>query len=134
MSRKQCWAAHSISLAILMLAATLVIVEEVIPTPREPADVILKWEMNGAANWAFSKLRSEEPESIEAYRRIMREGNGYILKRAAERLVMIGDPEVDITLIAAAVDRERASSSLYNCADELELIIQQWQESTNEKP
>jgi hypothetical protein len=86
------------------IAAT--IVEEAIrPTPRTPADVILRWEGTVSEREAFRALRKAEPGSVDSYRRIVKQAGLFAVDFAAQRLVEIGDPKVDVPLLIDALGR-----------------------------
>lgn len=87
--------------------------ELVSPTPRSPVDVILRWEPTSPAILAFAQLLKEEPQSVSAYRRIVREADGYAIGEAAKRLAVVGDREIDVSPIIDALGRAQSHGHAY---------------------
>lgn len=83
------------------------------PTPRTPADIVLRWEGTVSEQTAFGKMKKSEPQSASDYRRIVREGRWFAVGFAAARLALIGESEVDVPLMIDALDRVREADREY---------------------
>lgn len=84
-----------------------VLSEIVQPTARKPVDRIIARPYTPVASEAFADLQKEEPHSIPDYRRIIIEGRGSAIGRAASRLAIMGDPVVDVPSLIQALQSDR---------------------------
>ncbi len=74
---------------------------------RTDVDFYLMWSGNVTGRELMQKFKQQEPASIDKYRYIVDHGKDYAIESAAERLGVIGDPQVDIPRLENAKERYR---------------------------
>jgi hypothetical protein len=96
------------AVAIVLVAVTT-FAEIISPTPRSPVDILLsRWGNTGFSTiHAFDKLKKLEPGSLKDYRIILKKAFGSALIRAAKRIAIIGDPDIDVPLLINALEKAR---------------------------
>ncbi|MBU1105740.1 MAG: hypothetical protein KKB51_03645 [Candidatus Riflebacteria bacterium] len=78
---------------------------------RTDAQYIVQWQGTGTAMAMLKQLQQLEPASLADYRYILKHAKGIVLRNAAERVSIIGDPKIDIRNLEEAIDRTRRLSS-----------------------
>jgi len=119
---------YTISILSLSLILITFIYEIAYPTSRSPVDVIVRWDGTVASQVAFDELKNDGPESVAAYREILkcalmpgeipsirwawpygfRKPNSSTVARVATRLAAIGDPEIDVPLLIETLQAARS--------------------------
>jgi hypothetical protein len=85
-------------------------------------DKIMAWQDSSLGRMLLAQLEKNEPESLDQYRKLMREAKGYILWLTAERLLAIGDPEIDVPILIEALGSERSHGGITAYSIERETI------------
>lgn len=78
---------------------------------RTDAQYIVQWHGTGTAMAMLKQLQQLEPASLTDYRYILQHARGIVLRNAAERVSIIGDPKIDIKNLEKAISRTRQLSS-----------------------
>ncbi|MBW1692738.1 MAG: hypothetical protein JRJ41_01005 [Deltaproteobacteria bacterium] len=82
---------------------------------RTPSDYILKWRHTYPARAALADLLKSGPEALPDLRVIVEKGSPPLIVQAAERLAVIGEPQVDVPLLLNALsstDSAKVESAL----------------------
>ena len=103
-------------IAVLSIAFTIY-QETIQPTPHGPLEMALHWDDSFGMRAAITKLKRQEPDSIEIYRQILKQAPDYSVYMASARLAEVGDPKVDMPNIIDALERlerlEASESTIY---------------------
>ncbi len=89
---------------------------------RTKAETIALLSSTAAGRHEFARLRHDEPASLDTYRDLLRLGDSTTAIKAAERIAIIGDPDVDLPLLEQARMRFGADDPT---AEQIALAIQQ---------
>jgi|GEM_PF-3025399 len=102
-------------LHVLALAAGLVMMVHILKT-RTDGEFIVQWENAVMGQSRLHHLQKEEPRSLPTYRYLVEHGSPRVVAKAAERIGLVGSPEIDGPLLEKALrrsaDEPRAAESL----------------------
>jgi hypothetical protein len=102
-------------LHVAALAAGLMMMVHILNT-RTDGEFIVQWENAVMGQSRLRHLQKEEPRSLPTYRYLVEHAGPRVVAQAAERIALVGSPEVDIPILERALRRStgepRAAESL----------------------
>jgi hypothetical protein len=102
-------------LHVAALLAGLVMMTYILRT-RTEGEFIVQWEGTAMGDSRLHQLRKEEPRSLPTYRYLVEHGGSRVVAKAAERIAVVGSPEVDVPILEKALRRSsnkpRAAESI----------------------
>jgi|SRR6185295_11517789 len=83
---------------------------------RTEGEFIVQWEGAAMGDSRLRQLQKQEPRSLPTYRYLLEHGGSRLIAKAAERIAVVGSPEVDVPILERALRRfsnePRATESL----------------------
>ncbi len=102
------WAVRLMGVVALAALSFFLVYDTRKAEEMDAADRIMMWEGSALSQKVFNELKEEEPASIEMYRKIIREHDGFYLWMTARQLQEIGEPEIDVPILIEAYRSPRS--------------------------
>lgn len=99
---------------VAIVAMTFFAIHDVkVKREMDIADRIMAWQGTMLERKLLTELEKKEPESLDQYRKLMREASGSVLWLTAKRVAEVGEAEVDVPNLIEALGSDRSDGGQY---------------------
>jgi hypothetical protein len=123
------WITGCVALAAILVLAFW---SHRIRTTRTRAEFIVQWPHTPPAREFMIELKKEEPESLNQYRYILEHGDSLLASDMAEKIAVIGDPDVDIPLLKKRLEEFQNDPWGDSYAQDFQAAIDKLEKKTGE--